>query len=102
MSERYRIHAYVCDGGSCVREVNTLGTVPYDKVFEHLPDGCRYAVVSHYSLAKRASVYALLDLWDTLVQEGTGRLLPPKPILVTDCVDVAIMHATLLYGEQVA
>lgn len=102
MNERYRVHAYICDGGSCVREVNALGTVQFDKVFEQLPDGCRYVVVSQYSLAKQAEVYALFDLWGTLIQKETGTLLPPKAMLVTDCVDVAIMHATLLYGEQVA
>lgn len=98
---RYLLHAYICDGGSCVREVGDMGTSSFASVFQRLPDGCRYAVVSQLKLGSDEKVYALLDLWET---KTTGaplaeKLLIPKPLLVTDSLDVAIMRGSLLYGE---
>jgi hypothetical protein len=81
-----------------VKQVTNLGTLPFNKIFQHLPDGCRYAIVSHYDLRSQASRFALLDLWASLENKTTGEIIPPKAMLITDCIDVALMHATLNYG----
>jgi hypothetical protein len=49
-------------------------------------------------LRSQASRFALLDLWASLENKTTGEIIPPKAMLITDCIDVALMHATLNYG----
>lgn len=97
--DHYRLHAYVCDGGACVREVDDLGSTTFAKVFQRLPDGCRYAVVSQYDVKRMSPMFSLLDLWETHEIMRTLTLVPPKPLVVSESLDVAIMHGTLLYGE---
>jgi hypothetical protein len=101
---RYHLHAYVC-GGACVRRV-TLGqrmpTVDFPQVFASRPNDCRYAVVSQWDMAEHKFRYVVFDLFE--VKKKTFATMPdeliaPKPRLVHDDLDAAIMGTVMLYDE---
>lgn len=99
---RYHLHAYVC-GGACVRRVDTSDppTCTFRQVFTNRPDGCRYAVVSQWDMMGNKSRYLVFDLFRTNAKfsNDAAAIIPPKPRLVHDDLDAAIMGTVMLYND---
>lgn len=95
---QYKLLAYVC-GRSCVVRPDNIGTVDYTRVFIQRPDGCRYAVVEVWNIAKHAGEVLVFDLYQT-IDPGNSRLVAPEPIRTCDDVDTAIMATAMLYEDD--
>lgn len=98
-TSRYLAHAYVCDA-SCVKRLPGIGSVSFSWVYQHRPKACRYAVVSQWDVVKHADQFIVWDLFEALRRLPSGELLPPKPRLVHDDLDAAIMATAMLYDME--
>lgn len=84
---RYRVVAYVCDGG-VVREVNDLGfSLPRD-FYARNRDGCRYAVTETSD-----GVFRVFDMWEFHFDEMFRAVEGPYRDFDTE--DAAIMACVL-------
>lgn len=95
---QYKLHAYVC-GNACLRRIDNMGTVTFTKIFTERPDGCRYAVVSHWNVVDHADEVLVWDLYETREKLRTGRLIEPEPVYRGDCVDAAVMATFMTYKD---
>lgn len=78
MKQHYKLHAYVCDGGACIKLM--WGEIKvFQEIYNGCPQGCRYAVVetNDWKTNGVGPDHVVIDLWnvnfgrDMLVTIGT-------------------------------
>jgi hypothetical protein len=97
-AERFRIHAYVRQGGVRKRQ-SLMGQVTFAWVYQNRPQDHRYAVLSDWDCNAHARAYHVIDLYEVKL-DGGGRPVTPHPRWTLDELDAAIATATLLYGVE--
>jgi hypothetical protein len=100
--DRYRLHAYVAQGG-VIRDA-AMASVTFKWVYTNRPEGCRYAVTSQWDTPSHSWRFMSFDLFATAqeIRQATGqvvRLHPPKPRLMHTDLDAIIMGTVLLYNN---
>lgn len=95
----YKIHAYVC-GQGCTKLPDVDGIVNFEAVYTKRPDGCRYAVLGQWNVAKHDEVYAVIDLYAVEFKGLTKKIIMPPAKLVCEDLDQALMAAMMLYEGE--
>lgn len=100
--ETYRCHAYVCSV-TCVRRTDRdpPPSATFAQIYQQRPADCRYAVVGYWAPSPSTSSEKFLvwDLFNVLKNDSTGAVIIPKPRLMLDDLDAAIMATVLLYNK---
>jgi hypothetical protein len=63
------------------------------------PQHCRYAIVGEWDVATHCERILVFDMYDTKIR-GTVTLVPPKPRMICNDVDQAIMATMMLYEQD--
>lgn len=94
--DRYRIYAYV--GHGSVRRATLLGSVSFTWIFQNRPKDCRYAVAGQWMVDRHAERFVVWDLYKVMVSP-IADVHAPRPRLIHDDLDAAIMATAMLYEE---
>lgn len=116
----YELQAYIC-GRACIKPSPFEGWATFAQIFNHRPDGCRFAVVRRVPLRSNPDPdpntplfyadgpegdYLVWDLYhDAVVQHQRHRthditLRPPPPTWTGESRDGMIMKAMMLYDRE--
>lgn len=100
---RFFLIAYVC-GGDCVKKAaNDWEAFPFEMIYTMRPNNCRYAVCKERDLSDLLGLrgrFVVFDLYEVRAHKPTFKFKTPKPVLICDDPDQAIMATSLLYKGE--
>jgi len=96
----FRLCAYVCSQ-TCVKRAasDPPPTASFAQIYQSRPRDCRYAVVAMWDVARYADRFYVFDLFN-VKKTPKNELVVPRPRLVHDHLDAAIMATVLLYNKE--